>query len=99
MKKYVERGDVFEIEDLEIFVLNSFPDHGFINKDTIVEFKFGLSKQVCLDRIHQADNQYASTLFALEDRYSRSLLNNEGVNTMTNTNIYPLYSRFQSILI
>lgn len=87
MKKYVERGDTFLIEDIEIFVLNSYPENGFIHQDTNVLFKFGLTKQRCLEKIHNADNKYAMNLLTLEDTinntFSQELVsvNNMGLET------------------
>ncbi len=67
VKKYIERGDVFTIEDLEMFVLNSYPENGFISHDTQVMFKLGLNKEKCLEKINNADNKYAVNLINLED--------------------------------
>lgn len=67
VKRYIERGDCFQIEDLEMFVLNSFPINGFISTDTNVLFKFGLNKEKCLEKIHHADNKYAFSLMNLEE--------------------------------
>ena len=77
VRKYIERGDTIIIEDLEIFVLNSFPDHGFIHKDTNVIFKFGLDKERCLEKIHNADNKYAISLLSLEDTMNNSIVRND----------------------
>lgn len=55
-----------------MFILNSFPDHGFISSDTHVLFKFGLNKEKCLEKINNADNEYAMSIINLEER----LLNN-----------------------
>ena len=74
IKKYIERGDTFQIENLEMFVLNSYPDHGYINSETIVSFTFGLNKEECLNKIKEADNQFAMNLIRLEDRLSEDEL-------------------------
>jgi hypothetical protein len=55
------------IEDLELFILNTSPDQGFITQDTNVIFKFGLTRERCLDKINSADNKYAISLLALEE--------------------------------
>lgn len=68
VRKYVERGDVFKVDDLEMFVLNSYPDHGFISADSHVLFKFGLNKEKCLEKINHADNEYAMSIINLEER-------------------------------
>lgn len=87
VKKYVERGDTFLIEDIEIFVLNSYPENGFIHQDTNVLFKFGLTKQRCLEKIHNADNKYAMNLLTLEDTINNTFsheivsVNNIGLET------------------
>lgn len=62
MKKYIERGDIFKVDDLEMFILNSSPEHGFISQDTNVMFKFGMNKEKCLEKIRRADNEYAMSL-------------------------------------
>lgn len=65
-KKYVERGDVFVVEDVEMFVLNSWPDNGFIGLQTNAHLKFGLSKQQCLNKIHSADDRFTTDLVNME---------------------------------
>lgn len=72
-KKYIERGDVIKVEDVEFFVLNSFPDNGFISKDTIAVFKFGLNKEMCYEKLHAADNKYAANLQQNEEMELREL--------------------------
>jgi hypothetical protein len=72
IKKYVERGDVFVIEDIEMFILNSYPENGFICNETNVMFKLGLNKEKCLEKINEADNKYAFSLANLEESLSRS---------------------------
>jgi len=51
-----------------MFILNSFPDHGFISHDTHVLFKFGLNKEKCLEKINIADNEYAMSILNFEER-------------------------------
>lgn len=51
-----------------MFILNSFPDHGFISQETNVMFKFGLNKEKCLEKINHADNEYAMNILNLEER-------------------------------
>lgn len=72
VKKYIERGDNLMIEDLEMFILNCYPDNGFISVDTNAMFKFGLNKEKCLEKIHNADNKYAFSLLSMEDRVNHS---------------------------
>jgi hypothetical protein len=55
-----------------MFILNSYPDHGFISSDTNVLFKFGLNKEKCLEKINHADNEYAMSLLNLEERLLQS---------------------------
>jgi hypothetical protein len=61
-KKYVERGDIFTVEDLEMFVLNSYPENGFVSSDTNIMLKLGMSKEKCLEKINNADNRFAYSL-------------------------------------
>lgn len=80
MRKYLERGDSIKVDDLEMFVLNSYPDHGFISTETNVLFKFGLNKDRCLEKIHRADDEYAMNLFNSEERsINLSFSNNENI--------------------
>jgi hypothetical protein len=51
-----------------MFILNSYPDHGFVSQDTNVMFKFGLNKEKCLEKINNADNEYAMSILNLEER-------------------------------
>jgi hypothetical protein len=81
VKKYIERGDVLNIEDLELFILNSTPDQGFITQDTNVLFKFGLTRERCLEKINSADNKYAISLLALEETLNSGSLISDGVFT------------------
>ncbi len=67
VKKYIERGDVFAIEDLEMFVLNSYPENGFISNETHVMFKLGMNKEKCLEKINNADDKYAFSLLNFEE--------------------------------
>ena len=60
-----------------MFVLNSYPDNGFIHQDTNVLFKFGLNKQRCLEKIHNADNKYAINLLTLEDTINNNIFGQE----------------------
>jgi len=72
VKKYIERGDIFQIEDLEMFILNSLPENGFITNETNVIFKFGLNKEKCLEKIHNADNKFALGLINADENNSES---------------------------
>lgn len=64
-----------------MFILNSYPDHGFISSDTHVLFKFGLNKEKCLEKINNADNEYAMSIINLEERLLNNPLNpREGVH-------------------
>jgi hypothetical protein len=76
-KKYIERGDVFTIEDLELFVLNSYPENGFICSETSVMLKLGLNKEKCLEKINNADNKYAFSLLSSEEGFGANILNTE----------------------
>ena len=63
-KKYIERGDNIQIEDLEFFILNCTPEYGYISHDTVATFKIGITKQRCLDKIKKSDNQLAMGLLS-----------------------------------
>ena len=63
---------MFVIEDIEMFILNSYPENGFICNETNVMFKLGLNKEKCLEKINEADNKYAFSLANLEESLSRS---------------------------
>lgn len=65
---YVEKGDIFKVDDLEMFILNCEPEHGFVSCETNVKFKFGLDKENCLEFINRADNEYARNLMNLQER-------------------------------
>ncbi len=67
VKKYIERGDTFPIENLEMFVLNCVPENGFVNNNTNVIFKFGLAKEECLQKILNDDNKFVQNLVQKED--------------------------------
>lgn len=58
---------MFQIEDLEMFILNSYPENGFISQETNVLFKLGLNKEKCLEKIHNADNKFAMGLLNIEE--------------------------------
>jgi hypothetical protein len=83
IKKYIERGDILNIEDLEIFILNSTPEQGFITQDTHVIFKFGLTRERCLEKINAADNKYAISLLALDEtlQLGSDLFSDIGMNS------------------
>ena len=66
-KKYIERGDIFAIEYLEMFILNSYPENGFISGETNIMLKLGLNKEKCLEKINNADNRFAYSLLHGED--------------------------------
>lgn len=66
IRKYIELGDSIKIEDSEFFVLNSIPEHGYISIETIVRFKFGISKTKCLEKINKADNRLALNLMGYD---------------------------------
>jgi hypothetical protein len=88
VKKYIERGDVLQIEDIELFVLNCAPENGFVIKESNVLLKFGFSKEKCLEKINNADNKMAMTLLSLEENLNMGLVNNN-TNTNINTNTSP----------
>lgn len=67
-KKYIERGDYFEVDELQMFILNCEPEHGFISSETLIKFKFGLDKEKCLERINRADSEYAMNMVNMEER-------------------------------
>lgn len=85
VRKYIERGDIFKVDDLEMFILNSFPDHGFINQDTNVMFKFGMNKEKCLEKINNADNEYAMSILNLEERLLNTPYVSQEILTRNNT--------------
>jgi len=89
VRKYVERGDVFKVDDLEMFILNSYPDHGFISNDTHVLFKFGLNKEKCLEKINNADNEYAINIINFEERLQNSPSTRIEVNSGLNSSNSP----------
>jgi len=68
VKKYIERGDIIPIEDIQIFILNCFPDYGFVTRETQLVFKFGLSIEECLQKINTNDLKYTMNLAMIEDR-------------------------------
>lgn len=84
VKKYVERGDVFQIEDLEMFILNSYPENGFVSVDTHVMFKLGLNKEKCLEKINNADNKFAFSLLNLEEGFSHENLISNNTSDYSN---------------
>ena len=63
IKKYIERGDSFFIEKIEVFILNCIPESGFILNETSVGFTFGFSKEQCLERLMDMDDLFAKELF------------------------------------
>jgi len=69
-KKYIERGDIFAIEDLELFVLNCEPENGFISRESNPMLKLGLDKEKCLEKINNADNRFANSLIRSEENTS-----------------------------
>ena len=62
IKKYIERGDLFSIESLGFFVVNSCPDHGFITSNTVFSFKLGLTQEECLIQMENSDNLYLGNM-------------------------------------
>lgn len=74
VKKYIERGDNFLIEDTEFFILESEPENGFINEETNILLKFGLTKERCLDKIKNADRRFVMSLMEQEESHSDPIL-------------------------
>lgn len=62
VQRYVERGEFLRIENLEFFVLSCVPDEGYITQETKVTYKFGLSKDRCLEKIQRYDSRLAQSL-------------------------------------
>ena len=87
VKKYIERADIFKIENLELFVLDSCPEQGFVNQDTNVIFKFGLTKEECLEKILNDDNKYVQDLVQKEDEVNNSSSSNNASEYYYNFNI------------
>jgi len=59
VRRYIERGDIIKIDNIEMFVLNSLPENGFINQNTQVYYKYNMSKEQCLEKINKLDIKYA----------------------------------------
>ena len=85
VKKYVERGDIFQIEDLEMFILNSYPENGFITCETGVMFKLGLNKEKCLEKINSADDKYATSLLNMEESSIRETTASDSLTSLINS--------------
>ncbi len=103
-RKYIERGDQFFIENLELFVLNSYPEQGYINKESNVSFSFGLTKEECLDKIDLADSQFAISLSRLqgEEDINRNILQRLSLNyremNSTNPNLRSQHTSFSFLV-
>ena len=74
-----------------MFVLNSYPENGFISQESHVMFKLGLNKEKCLEKIHNADNRFAFSLLNIEENLYNA---NEGIQrhsseTFSSTSHYP----------
>ncbi len=103
-RKYIERGDQFNIENLELFVLNSYPEQGYINKESHVTFSFGLTKEECLDKIVLADSQFAISLSRLqgEEDINKNILQRLSLNyremNSTNPNFRTQHTLFSFLI-
>ncbi len=62
-----------------MFVLNIIPEQGFVNGDTNVIFKFGMTKEECLDKILNDDSKFVQDLVQKEDEINTTNL----INTLT----------------
>jgi hypothetical protein len=60
--RFVERGDIIKVEEVEFCILNCIPEEGFISKDTQLSLLFGMSTEKCLEKIKNADMKYAMQL-------------------------------------
>lgn len=87
VKKYVERGDIFQIEDLEMFILNSYPENGFITGETGVMFKLGLNKEKCLEKINNADDKYANSLLTMEESSNREITGTDSFSALISSSL------------
>ena len=75
----MERGDIFKVDNLEMFILNCNPEQGFISNETFIKYKFGLDREKCLEKIGKFDNEYAHFVSNFED-----ILNNYPVSENEN---------------
>lgn len=108
LKRYVERGDIFNVDNFEFCILQSQPEDGFITTDTQVYYKYNLSKEKCLEKIENSDMKYALQLarqfeqegmesdltqgFEHDDSQPIQLVNSNRI-VYTSTNISNLFSR------
>jgi len=69
-----------------MFILNSYPENGFIISETNVMLKLGLNKEKCLEKINNADNRFAYSLLHGEDNLNELDLNQFHHNYNYHTN-------------
>jgi hypothetical protein len=71
-----------------MFILNSNPENGFISNESNVMFKLGLNKEKCLEKINNADNKFAFSLYSLEENlHGNELINSYHTNSHVETSI------------
>lgn len=108
LKRYVERGDILNVDGFEFCILQCQPDEGFITSDTQVYYKYNLSKEKCLEKIENSDMKYALQLArqfeqevsvnvtnqtsTREDQQQIQLLDSNRI-VFTSSNISNLFSR------
>jgi hypothetical protein len=68
-----------------MFVLNSYPENGFISSETNVMLKLGLNKEKCLEKINNADNRFAYSLLNGEENLNELDLNQHHSPYLTNS--------------
>lgn len=71
--RFVERGDIIKVEEIEFCILNCIPEEGFISKDTQLSLLFGMSTEKCLEKIKNADMKYALQLSRQYDLQSANI--------------------------
>lgn len=72
VSKYIERGDIIKIEDIEFFVLNCIPEVGYINSATLFWLKFNKTRDQCLEYITSVDNTLALGMMMNNENRSSS---------------------------
>lgn len=81
VKRYIEKGEVIKIDDIEFFILNAFPEEGFILPETQIYYKYNLTKEKCLEKINESDMKYALQLARHYEREEMGIPTNDSFSS------------------
>jgi hypothetical protein len=90
VKRYIEKGDSIKIDNIEFFILNCYPDEGFVASETQLYYKYNMNKEKCMEKIEDSDMKLALQLARQFERESLvdSTYNNTSLDNNSTNNIY-----------